>query len=140
MIMVSVATFDWRSIAPRAVRRMPLGEMIVMLVTVTCAVATHNLAIGVVVGCITAVVIFAKRVAHLVNVSRVVDPDGDQVVYAVTDELFLASSNDFGLPVQLQGRPGRCGHRPLRRPHLGRLLRRHPGRIPPPRPAGAETV
>ncbi|PGH51528.1 MULTISPECIES: SulP family inorganic anion transporter [Streptomyces] len=95
MIMVSVATFDWHSIAPKTVRRMPAGEMIVMLVTVACVVATHNLAIGVVVGCITAMVIFAKRVAHMVNVSGVVDPDGNQVVYAVTGELFFASSNDL---------------------------------------------
>jgi SulP family sulfate permease len=49
----------------------------------------------VVVGSVTAMVIFAKRVAHLAQVSGVVDPDGSQVVYAVTGELFFASSNDL---------------------------------------------
>jgi SulP family sulfate permease len=58
-------------------------------------VATGNLAIGVAVGSVTAMVIFAKRVAHLAQVSGVVDPDGSQVVYAVTGELFFASSNDL---------------------------------------------
>ncbi|NEB14004.1 SulP family inorganic anion transporter [Streptomyces coelicoflavus] len=95
MIMVSVGTFDWHSIQPKTLKRMPVGETIVMVVTVACVVTTHNLAIGVVVGTIAAMIIFAKRVAHLANVSGVVDPDGEQVVYAVTGELFFASSNDL---------------------------------------------
>ncbi|MCH0538169.1 SulP family inorganic anion transporter [Streptomyces sp. MUM 203J] len=95
MIMVSVATFDWHSVRPRTLKRLPLGETLVMVVTVAVVVATHNLAIGVIVGSLTAMVIFAKRVAHLAEVSGVVDPDGNQVVYAVTGELFFASSNDL---------------------------------------------
>ncbi|WP_328869589.1 SulP family inorganic anion transporter [Streptomyces sp. NBC_00287] len=95
MVMVSVATFDWHSIAPKTLRRMPAGEITVMVVTVTCVVATHNLAIGVVVGSVTAMVIFAKRVAHLADVTAVLDPDGTTVVYRVTGELFFASSNDI---------------------------------------------
>ncbi len=95
MILVAFATFDWHSIQPKTLKRMPIGETTVMVVTVACVVATHNLAIGVVVGCIVAMVIFAKRVAHLAEVTGVVDPDGNQVVYAVTGELFFASSNDL---------------------------------------------
>ena len=95
MVMVSFATFDWHSIAPRTLRRMPAGEIVVMLVTVACVVATHNLAIGVVVGSVTAMVIFAKRVAHVADVTAVTDPDGGTVVYRVTGELFFASSDDL---------------------------------------------
>ncbi|MCC9687532.1 SulP family inorganic anion transporter [Streptomyces sp. MNU103] len=95
MVMVSVATFDWHSIAPRTLRRMPLGETVVMLVTVVCVVATHNLAIGVVVGSIAAMVVFARRVAQLAEVTAVTDPDGGTVVYRVTGELFFASSNEL---------------------------------------------
>ncbi|WP_328411824.1 SulP family inorganic anion transporter [Streptomyces violaceus] len=95
MVMVSVATFDWHSIAPRTLKRMPAGEITVMVVTVACVVATHNLAIGVVVGSITAMVVFAKRVAHLAEVTAVTDPDSGAVVYRVTGELFFASSNDL---------------------------------------------
>ncbi|MFF7244632.1 SulP family inorganic anion transporter [Embleya sp. NPDC008237] len=95
MIMVCVAAFDWHSIAPKTLRRMPAGEITVMLVTVACVVATHNLAIGVVVGSITAMVIFAKRVARFAEVTGAVDPTGTRVVYAVTGELFFASSNDL---------------------------------------------
>ncbi len=95
MITVSFATFDWHSIAPKTLRRMPAGEIAVMVITVAAVVATHNLAIGVVVGSITAMVIFAKRVAHLAEVTAVVDPEGTTVVYRVTGELFFASSNDL---------------------------------------------
>ncbi|NGO44717.1 SulP family inorganic anion transporter [Streptomyces sp. YC419] len=95
MVMVSAATFDWHSIAPKTLRRMPAGEITVMVITVACVVATHNLAIGVVVGSITAMVIFAKRVAHLAEVTAVTDPDESTVVYRVTGELFFASSNDL---------------------------------------------
>ncbi|WP_405018070.1 SulP family inorganic anion transporter [Kitasatospora sp. NBC_00070] len=95
MVMVSFATFDWHSIAPKTLKRMPLGEIAVMVITVACVVATSNLAIGVVVGSITAMVIFAKRVAHFANVTAHTAPDGGSVVYSVTGELFFASSNDL---------------------------------------------
>ncbi len=95
MVLVSVATFDWHSVAPATLRRMPAGEISVMVITVAVVVATDNLAIGVVVGTITAMVIFARRVAHLVTVSPLLDPDGQRVTYTVTGELFFASSNDL---------------------------------------------
>jgi SulP family sulfate permease len=95
MVMVSFATFDWHSIAPKTLRRMPAGEITVMAITVACVVATDNLAIGVVVGSVTAMVIFAKRVAHLAEVTPHVASDGSSVLYTVTGELFFASSNDL---------------------------------------------
>ncbi|MEV0011569.1 SulP family inorganic anion transporter [Streptomyces sp. NPDC047973] len=95
MVMVCFATFDWHSIAPGTLRRLPWGETTVMVITVICVVATSNLAIGVVVGSITAMVIFARRVARLADVTSVTDPDGGRVVYSVFGELFFASSNDL---------------------------------------------
>ncbi|MEU1085481.1 SulP family inorganic anion transporter [Streptomyces sp. NPDC005892] len=95
MAMVSFATFDWHSIAPKTLRRMPAGEIAVMVVTVVVVVATHNLAIGVVVGSVLAMVVFAKRVAHAADVSAVTDPDGTSVVYRVSGALFFASANEL---------------------------------------------
>ncbi|WP_167441714.1 SulP family inorganic anion transporter [Amycolatopsis vastitatis] len=95
MVLVAFGTFDWHSVAPPTLKRMPAGEITVMVVTVAIVVATSNLAIGVVVGSITAMVIFARRVARLVEVTAATDPDGTQVVYAVTGELFFASSNEL---------------------------------------------
>lgn len=97
MIMVSVGTMDWHSIAPSTLRRMPRSETLVMVATVAVTVATSNLAYGVIVGAVTAMVLFARRVAHLVTVERVAATGelGDTVVYRVTGELFFASSNDL---------------------------------------------
>lgn len=98
MVMVSVGTFDWHSVRPATLRRMPRSETTVMLATVVVTVATHNLAIGVGVGVLTAMTLFARRVAHLTAVRRelVEDADGSvTAVYRVTGELFFASSNDL---------------------------------------------
>ncbi|MFI2314991.1 sulfate permease [Streptomyces sp. CB00072] len=107
MVMVSFATFDWHSIAPRTLRRMPVGEIAVMLITVACVVITHNLAVGVVVGSVTAMVVFARRVAHLAEVTAVIDPDRTTVVYRVTGQLFFASSNDLVGRFDYAGDPDR---------------------------------
>ncbi|MFI2356368.1 SulP family inorganic anion transporter [Streptomyces anulatus] len=107
MVMVSFATFDWHSIAPRTLRRMPAGEIAVMVITVACVVITHNLAVGVVVGSVTAMVVFARRVARLAEVTAVIDPDRTTVVYRVTGELFFASSNDLVGRFDYAGDPDR---------------------------------
>ncbi len=95
MIMVAVATFDWHSIQPNTVRRMPRTENLVMVITVVVVVFTHNLAIGVIVGVLAAMVMFARRVAHFTEVVDIAHPDADTTVYAVIGELFFASSNDL---------------------------------------------
>jgi SulP family sulfate permease len=94
MIMVCVGTFDWHSVRPSTLRRMPRSETAVMLATVVVTVATHNLAYGVIVGVLVATVLFARRVAHLTTVTPRESDDGRRV-YAVTGELFFASSNDL---------------------------------------------
>ncbi|KIP51759.1 SulP family inorganic anion transporter [Leucobacter komagatae] len=97
MIMVSVATFDWHSIAPTTLRRLPKSETFVMLTTVAVVVATQNLAVGVVVGVFVAAIMFVRRVAHVVSVEREITGEGDaaEATYTVTGELFFASSNDL---------------------------------------------
>ena len=97
MIMVSVATFDWHSIKPATLKAMPKSETIVMVATVAVVVATHNLAIGVIVGVIAAMVLFARRVAHFATVVRDirVTDTFETAHYVVNGELFFASSNDL---------------------------------------------
>ncbi len=95
MVMVSVGTMDWHSLQPATLRRMPRSETLVMVMTVAVVVATNNLAIGVIVGVVVAMVMFARRVAHFTEVVDVAHPDEDTRVYAVIGELFFASSNDL---------------------------------------------
>ena len=97
MIMVSVGTFDWHSVRLSTLKRMPKSETTVMVATVIVVVLTDNLAIGVVVGVVVAMVAFARRVAHLVTVERTLMTEHavPTARYAVSGELFFASSNDL---------------------------------------------
>jgi SulP family sulfate permease len=95
MMIVALQTVDWHSVRPSTLRRMPVPETLVMLVTVAVVVATGNLAIGVGVGVLLALVFFARRIAHVVRVERILDPSGEVARYRVLGPLFFASSNDL---------------------------------------------
>ena len=97
MIVVAVATFDWHSIRLSTLKRMPKSETFVMLITVVITVWTHNLAVGVGIGVLAAMIMFARRVAHFASVTRRVDKEAEipTVRYTVDGELFFASSNDL---------------------------------------------
>jgi sulfate permease, SulP family len=97
MIMVSVGTFNWHSVLPSTLKQMPKTETFVMVTTVAVVIVTHNLAIGVIVGIILEMVMFARRVAHFAETTRTVgEQDGvGAVLYTVKGELFFASSNDL---------------------------------------------
>lgn len=105
MVMVSVATFDWHSIRPSTLRRMPKSETTVMLATVAVTVATENLAYGVLAGVLVAALMFVNRVAHFTEVVEVAHPDEDTRVYAVVGELLWASSNDLIYQFDYTGDP-----------------------------------
>ncbi|MBD7956220.1 SulP family inorganic anion transporter [Microbacterium sp. Sa4CUA7] len=107
MVLVSVATFDWHSIRPSTLKRMPRSETLVMLVTVAATVWTHNLAVGVAVGVLAAMVAFARRVAHFTTVSRTLTDDGAVACYTVDGELFFASSNDLTTQFDYAADPSR---------------------------------
>lgn len=113
MVMVSVGTMDWHSIHPRTLRIMPLSETIVMVVTVAATVVTGNLAIGVGLGVLMAMIMFARRVAHLVGIEKVAerDVDGDGTIdvrrYRINGQLFFASSNDLVYQFDYAGDPAR---------------------------------
>ena len=93
MIMVSIGTFDWRSIMPETLRKSPRPETLIMAVTVATTVFTHNLAYGVAAGVVLSAIVFARHVSNVVKVTSVVDPDNTNRLYAVHGELFFASTN-----------------------------------------------
>lgn len=110
MIFVSAITFDWHSIRPATLRRLPKSETAVMLITVAVVVATHNLAIGVGAGVVAAALMFVRRVARVTRVERTLGTgaDGQPVArYRVTGELFFASSNDLFTQFDYAGDPER---------------------------------
>ncbi|GAA4742497.1 SulP family inorganic anion transporter [Amnibacterium soli] len=93
MMVVAVTTVDWHSLRPATLRRMPVPETAVMVLTVAVVLLTNNLALGVGVGVLLAMVLFARRVAHVTQVDRVVA--GDIARYTVRGPLFFGSSNDL---------------------------------------------
>ena len=95
MIMVSASTFNWNSIKLPTLRANPKPETAVMVVTVAIVVLTHNLAYGVAAGIVLSAIFFARHVADLVKVTSVVDPDNVERLYAVSGELFFASTRDL---------------------------------------------
>ncbi|WP_277183067.1 SulP family inorganic anion transporter [Caballeronia sp. BR00000012568055] len=95
MMVVAVKTVDWHSLHPATLRRMPLMETSVMLISVVLTVYTGNLAIGVVGGVLLATVLFARRVAHVIRTTRTVSADGTIAHYEVNGPLFFGSSNDL---------------------------------------------
>ena len=91
-----------------------------MLVTVIATVWTNNLAIGVILGVLVAMVAFANRVAHFVSVSReIVDSEGKPSArYTVDGELFFASCNDLHDEFEYAERPRSRRHRYVTQSHL----------------------
>jgi sulfate permease, SulP family len=95
MFVVAYSTFDWGSVSPAHLKRLPRSETTVMVVTVVLTVATNNLSIGVISGVVVAALLFARRVAHLVTVDRLPDPDGSSCLYIVHGEVFFASEQEL---------------------------------------------
>ncbi|WP_293796054.1 SulP family inorganic anion transporter [uncultured Pantoea sp.] len=95
MMVVAVKTVNWHSLQPATLKRMPWSETLVMVLTVAVTVWTGNLAIGVLVGVILAMMLFARRIAHVIHAERRLSDDGEQVNYTVRGPLFFGSSNDL---------------------------------------------
>ncbi|MFN3953262.1 MAG: SulP family inorganic anion transporter [Pararhodobacter sp.] len=93
MIMVSIGTFSWSSIAN--LRTHPRSSSVVMIATVATVVYTHNLAIGVLVGVLLSGIFFAGKIAQLFRVSTHISADGRVRTYRVKGQLFYGSVEDF---------------------------------------------
>ncbi|MDX7953354.1 SulP family inorganic anion transporter [Lichenihabitans sp. Uapishka_5] len=99
MIMVSINTFAWRSLAQ--LRSNPLPSSVVMLATVGTVVATADLARGVLVGVLLSGVFFAGKVSRLSRVSSVLSEDGRTRTYLVEGQVFFASAGTLAESVDV---------------------------------------
>ncbi|HCB52768.1 MAG TPA: sodium-independent anion transporter, partial [Rhodobacter sp.] len=93
MIMVSIGTFSWGSIA--ALRQHPTSSSVVMVATVAVVIYTHNLALGVGVGVLLSGLFFAWKIAQLFEITSTLSPDGRRRRYVVEGQFFFVSVNDF---------------------------------------------
>ncbi|MBM6617074.1 SulP family inorganic anion transporter [Bacillus suaedaesalsae] len=92
MIMVSVGTFDWSNL--KSIRKVPITDTIVMVVTVGTVLQTHDLSKGVLVGILLSAIFFAAKISK-VKVTSISAPGSHKKVYHVTGQLFFASVTDF---------------------------------------------
>lgn len=95
MMIVALKTLNWHSLQPATLKRMPLSETLIMVLTVTITVWTGNLAIGVLSGVLLAMMLFARRIAHVIHAERTLNDAGTVANYQVRGPLFFASSNDL---------------------------------------------
>ncbi|MBH0074532.1 SulP family inorganic anion transporter [Pseudoalteromonas sp. SWYJ118] len=93
MIMVSIGTFSWASV--KDLKKNPLSSNVVMISTVIVVVATHNLAIGVLVGVLLATLFFANKIGRFMVVKSNHDEINDQITYEVVGQVFFASAEQF---------------------------------------------
>ena len=127
MMIVALKTINWHSVQPATLKRMPVPETLVMAVTVAVTVATGNLALGVAAGVLLAMVLFARRVAHVIRAERTLSHDGLSVRYDVHGPLFFGSSNDLVERFSYGADPKVGRDRPHPFPDLGCLERRGAG-------------
>ena len=93
MIMVSIGTFSWASV--KDLKKNPLSSNVVMISTVIVVVATHNLAIGVLVGVLLATLFFANKIGRFMVVTTKHDETKNLVTYEVVGQVFFASAEQF---------------------------------------------
>ena len=93
MIMVSLSTFNWRSI--RTLGTHPTTSSIVMVGTVVVTVLTHDLARGVLTGVVLSAIFFARKVGKALDIDSSLSADGRVRTYTVRGQVFFASSDTF---------------------------------------------
>ena len=93
MIMVSIGTFSWQSIAD--LQKHPRSSSVVMLATVITVVTSHNLALGVLVGVLLSGIFFAGKIAQIFRLTSTASSDGRCRTYVVEGQVFFASAEKF---------------------------------------------
>ncbi len=93
MFMVSISTFDWASL--KRMRIEPVGETLVMVLTVGTVVVTNDLALGVFAGIILSALLFARKVADIAFMESELSADGRRRTYTVNGDLFFVTVTGF---------------------------------------------
>jgi SulP family sulfate permease len=105
MIMVSIGTFDWKSIAK--MRTIPVQSSIVMVATTVTVVLTHDLSKGVVLGVVLSAIFFMRKVGNTIHVTEIETPEEGVLRYRVSGQLFFASADYFVKAFEFHGHPER---------------------------------
>ncbi|UTO19785.1 SulP family inorganic anion transporter [Acinetobacter sp. Z1] len=91
MIMVSISTFEWKSLTN--FKANPKTSNVVMLATVIVVVATHNLALGVLTGVLLSALFLANKLENDIRVESYFENNAR--VYDLKGQIFFSSSEKF---------------------------------------------
>ena len=91
MIMVSISTFEWRSLT--SFKANPKSSNVVMIMTVIVVVATHNLALGVLSGVLLSALFLAIKLENDIQVKSAFEESAR--LYDLSGQIFFSSSEKF---------------------------------------------
>ena len=91
MIMVSISTFEWKSLTN--FKANPKSSNVVMIATVIVVVATHNLALGVLTGVLLSALFLANKLENDIRVESYFENSAR--VYDLKGQIFFSSSEKF---------------------------------------------
>ncbi len=92
MIMVAIGTFEWASM--RSFGKMPVSDVLVMVVVTLVTVFLHNLALAVLIGVIISALVFAWENAKRIRARKHTDENGVKH-YEIYGPLFFGSVATF---------------------------------------------
>ena len=93
MFMVAIGTFEWASL--RIFKKVPLTDVIVMILVAGVTVVFHNLAVAVIIGVVISALAFAWENARRIRARKYVDEQGYKH-YEIYGPLFFGSTAAFG--------------------------------------------
>ncbi|MDB3907557.1 SulP family inorganic anion transporter [Crocinitomicaceae bacterium] len=102
MVMVSIGTFEWASL--KVFGKMPLTDVIVMVVVTLVTVFLHNLALAVLIGVIISALAFAWENALRIRARKYIDDKGSKH-YEIYGPLFFGSVSVFNDKFDVQNDP-----------------------------------
>ena len=103
MFMVAIGTFEWASF--KTIGKMPVADVLVIVLVTLITVFLHNLALAVLVGVIVAALVFAWENAKRIRARKYVDEQGIKH-YEIYGPLFFGSvgfsttSSCLGVPMK----------------------------------------
>jgi sulfate permease, SulP family len=102
MVMVAIGTFEWASL--RSFGKMPLHDVLVIVVVAVVTVLLHNLALAVLIGVVIAALVFAWENAKRIRARKYVDEQGVKH-YEIFGPLFFGSISAFNDKFDVNGDP-----------------------------------
>ena len=92
MVMVAFGTFEWATL--RIFNKMPISDVLLVIIVAAITVILHNLAFAVLIGVIISALFFAWESAKRIRAKKYIDENGVKH-YEIYGPLFFASTTTF---------------------------------------------